>query len=114
MPIPTPWVLTLRRFSTVVDDSHGNDIPVYGDPEPWPVHAYAPGANDEPGVANRDLSMILWTVHAPAAEPIPRERDLVTLEGDDYRVDGRPRDWSKGPWPFPEAGVVVYLVRAEG
>jgi hypothetical protein len=29
-------------------------------------------------------------------------------------VEGRPADWTKGPWPHPTAGIVVELKRAEG
>ncbi len=114
MGFPLTATLEIRRFLSDGVDSHGNDVPVYGDPEPWPVHGYSPGANDEPGYANRDLSLILWTVYAPADALVPRERDLVLLAGEAYRVDGRPSDWTHGPWPFPGAGVSVALVRAEG
>lgn len=114
MRFPTPWTLQLKRYISTTTDDRGNDVAEYDDPIAWPVHSYAPGANDEPGTAGRDLSLILWTVHAPATGLIPSERDLVTIDGVDFEVDGRPSDWSHGPWPFPGAGIVVLLRRAEG
>ena len=37
-----------------------------------------------------------------------------TLGGEEYEVEGRPADWTHGPWPHPTAGIVVELKRAEG
>lgn len=95
-------------------DKHGNLVETFGDPQEWVVRGYAPGANVENGDPHRDLSIILWTVYADSSPQLPRERDHVVLGGDEYAVEGRPGDWTHGPWDNPVAGVVVELKRAEG
>lgn len=106
--------LAVRRYQSGSIDAHGNAVPSWGDPEPWIVRGYAPGAMAEPTEPNRDLSLIEWTVYADASDEAPRERDRVVLAGEEYAVEGRPADWTKGPWPHPTAGIVVELKRAEG
>lgn len=106
--------LKVKRRQVGAKDPHGNPVVTYADGIDWPVHGYSPGANVEPGQPNRDLSLILWTVYAPAGGNAPSELDLVTLEGTDYAVEGRPADWTKGPWQHPTAGIVVELKKAEG
>lgn len=107
-------LLQVRRLQLGAEDAHGNQAEAHGDPEPWTVRGYAPGANVENGDPHRDLSVILWTVYADVSADIPAERDLVVLGGVEYAVEGRPADWTKGPWANPVAGVVVELKRAEG
>jgi hypothetical protein len=108
------YTLGVRRRETGSDDDHGNAEATYGAAEDWVVRGYAPGANNEGGDPARDLSNILWTVYADASDDVPGELDLVVLEGDEYAVEGRPADWTHGPWFNPVAGVVVELKRAEG
>jgi hypothetical protein len=69
---------------------------------------------EEPGQTNRDLSVVAFTVYSPASADLPGARDLVTLDGADYAVNGTPKDWTRGPWANPSAGVVVELRRVEG
>lgn len=108
------FTLGVRRYSPGPKNAHGKPTPVYGDPIDWPVYGYGPGPNTEPGDPNRDASVIAWTVYAPTGDATPTEHDLVILEGDTYRVDGRPEDYTHGPWPHPTAGVAVNLTRTEG
>ncbi|HEY4268413.1 MAG TPA: hypothetical protein VGM94_09505 [Galbitalea sp.] len=114
MSLPTPYTLAVKRRQTGSRDSHGKPSVTYAAGVAWPVHGYAPGADATRSDANRDLSLILWTVYAPADNLAPGELDLVTLGGVDYMVEGRPDDWTKGPWLHPTAGLVVELKRAEG
>lgn len=118
MVLPLPFVLGVRRLlagDDVETDAHGNPVKTYADPTPWPVHGFSPGSNAEPGGdGNRDLSVIEWTVYAPASDKAPGEHDLVVLLGVEYAVEGRPADWTNGPWPHPTAGLSVELRRAEG
>ena len=97
--LPTPYRLMIRNEVTGPPDDWGNETTTWTE-LPWEVHAIAPGAMDEPGQSNRDLSTIEWTVLAPA--PLPEgmtERSEVKLPGVPvwYSVNGHPRDWSKGP-----------------
>lgn len=112
--------LQVRRRVVGTADSHGKKAITYAEPADWVVDGYAPGAagssvgNSEPARPNRDLSLILWSVYAPASDDAPTELDRVILGGVEYEVDGRPDDWTHGPWPHPTAGIVVELKRAEG
>lgn len=120
MSLPTPYVLGVKRRNVGSNDGHGNPAKTFAAAVDWPVHGFAPGAagssigNNQPSQANRDLSVILWAVYAPVNDLAPTELDRVVLDGVEYDVEGRPADWSSSPWPFPEAGLVVELKRAEG
>ena len=95
-------------------DAHGNPRVTYADSTPWPVHGLAPGANVEGEQPNRDLSVVEWTVYAPASDEAPGELDLVVVDGEEFEVEGRPSDWTRGPWGHPTAGLVVLLRRPTG
>lgn len=116
----THHTLGVRRRIAGSKDARNNPTITYGASAPWQVHSYAPGAagsstaNNAVNLPNRDLSLILWTVYAPANGEAPTELDLVVLDGVEYAVEGRPGDWTNGPHPFPNAGLVVELKRAEG
>lgn len=112
--LPTPHTLQVKRRISGTKDAHGKPAITYATATDWLVHGYAPGANVEPTNPNRDLSLILWTVYAPANDDAPAELDRVVLEGAEYAVEGRSADWTNGPWPHPTAGIVVELKRAEG
>lgn len=120
MSIPTPVLVRVRSSAAGGEDAHGNPTAGWGAPRDWWVHAVAPGASEEPRKPNRDLSVVEWTVYAPA-DGHPGERDQVSLPWEDvasvlvwHDVEGRPDDWTKGPWPADFAGVVVQLRRPEG
>jgi hypothetical protein len=107
--------LQVRRRQVGAKDKHGNKVTTYASPEPWTVRGYAPGANVEANAnLHRDLSIILWTVYADASDDAPGELDHVLINGVEYAVEGRPADWTHGPWHNPVAGIVVELKRAEG
>jgi hypothetical protein len=102
------WPLGVRRLVPGAKDAHGNPIASHAPPVEWLVYAYAPGANEEQG-GNSDVSLVEWTVYAPVSDDAPGEFDLVRVEGVDYAVEGRPADWTRGPWENPLAGLVVQL-----
>lgn len=89
----------------------------------WEVRSIAPGAMDEPGVANRESSIVAWTLYSDAGQEPPEDAQ-VRLPGspDWYAVDGRPRDWTLGPdrvgpsneYPLNPPGVVTELRRVNG
>lgn len=106
--------LAVRRRQTGAKNAHGNPVVTFGEPESWWVWGYAPGANEEPGGPNRDLTNIEWSVYAPMDSRVPSEGDRVVIAGAEYEVDGRPEDWTNGPWAQANAGVVVRLKRTEG
>lgn len=112
--LPITATLGVKRRIEGATDAHGNPVVSYAEPTDWRIHGLQPGANAEPGQPNRDLSEIVWTVYAPANDEAPGEYDLVVVDGEDFEVEGRPSDWTRGPWPNPVAGLVVELRRAEG
>lgn len=113
------YTLGVKRRQIGAKDEHGKPAKTYAAATDWSVYGYAPGASG-PGLdggtdrPNRDLSIVQWTVYAPADDSAPTELDRVVLDGDEYDVFERPADWTKGPWPHPTAGLVVLLKRAEG
>lgn len=112
MTFPTPHVVGVRAFQSGVTDAHGNPVESWAAPVDVPVHGLSPGS-DEPHSTNRDLSIISWTVYAPAGTAVG-PRDRVVVSGREYTVEGEVRDWTRGPWRASFAGVVFELRRAEG
>lgn len=115
MSFPTPHIVWVRRWAADGEDPLGNPIVGHGDPEPLAVHGIGPGPSRESVAAGRTPSEIAWSITAPAGTEVS-SRDLVLLEldGPEYEVDGELRDWTRGPWANPVAGVVIELKRNEG
>lgn len=111
--IPTPFVLQVKPFLPGAADTHGNVEDSWGTPVPLKVHAIAPGAMVEPNVQGRDMSLVLYTLYCPAGVKVS-EYDRVTMGGNDYVVDGRPMDYTQGPWFNTVAGIAVHLKNVEG
>lgn len=111
--IPTPYTLRVRRRASGEEDDFGNAGPTWVEHD-WQVRQIDPGASVEPFEPNRDLSRILFTIHSSKSGDVPGERDQVRVDGEWFLVDGRPSDYTRGPWFNPVAGVVVMLSRVEG
>lgn len=116
--LPTPYTVRVRdpRQPTDYDDL-GNPVPAW-DERDWPIFFYVEGAATvEQLQPNRDLSVLAYTIAGPS-QGRPGERSQVRLPGaesDDWHdVNGRPKDYTHGPWVHPTAGVVVELRKAEG
>ena len=112
--VPSPHTLGVRRFTAGAVDEFGNATDAWADPVPWRVRSVAPATSDEPGGEHRDLSVVIYTVHADKTADVPGVRDLVVIDGKEYPVDGEPDDWTRGPWANPVAGVAVWVRRADG
>lgn len=112
--LPLPYTVRVRTRTAGPVDDFGNETTTWVEAD-WRVHGIAPGAMDEPGQANRDLSLVAWTIYGPAPSPVAASSE-VRLPGDTawLKVDGTPKDWTLGPWEHPTAGVVVELRRADG
>lgn len=111
--IPNRHTVRVRRLTAGPPDEFGNPTPGWVEHD-WRVRQIDPGASAEPFEPNRDLSQIVFSIHAPASPDVPGERDEVLVDGEWFAVDGRPSDYTRGPWMNPAAGVVVLLRRAEG
>ena len=112
--IPSRYALAVRRRIEGAKDGHGNSVQQWGDPIAWMVRQVDPGASVRPFEQGRDLSMVLFTVHSDAGPNVPTEFDLVVVDGVEYAVQGRPSDWTRGPFPNPAAGVVTFLKAVSG
>lgn len=106
--------LQVKRRTTAGTDAHGNPVVTFADPVDWHVYGIKPTAATETMADNRDRSVVVWTVYAPADAQVPTEYDRVVVDGREYEVDGHPGDWTNGPWLNPLAGAVIELKRAEG
>ena len=113
MTLPTPYALTVREPTAGAPDEFGNATTTWAE-RTWRVHSVAPGVMDEPGLQNRDMSRIVYTVFGPKSDAPTTESAEVKVDGEWFPVDGKPKDWTRGPWPHPTAGVVVELTRVEG
>ena len=102
--IPTPYKLRVRSKVDGDADEFGNVTSTWVEEGP---------ATTEQLGSNRDLSVVSYTVLAPAGSGVG-EYDEVRVAGEWYAVNARPADYSHGPWEFPDAGVVVELKRSEG
>lgn len=118
MSLPTPYTLGIQSREVSGIDERGNFIETWADPRPWPVSGIAPATTDETH-QQRDGVRIDLEVYAPATQTVPGELDrVIVLDGPyagEYAVEGRPEDWTQGPWPSTSyAGVKVGLRRTEG
>ena len=114
MSLPTPHLIHVRRWSVgVTQDPHGNPVGAHGEPEELWVHSIAPGPTVEDVQAGRSTVASDLTVLAPAGTSLDA-RDLVIVGGAEYHADGGSRDWTRGPWVNPVAGVQLELVRKDG
>lgn len=106
--------LQVKRHSLGDRDAHGNQADVFADPIDWPVFGVNPVAAMETTADNRDRSVITPIVYAPPGGNAPTEYDRVVYNGQDYEVNGRPADWTEGPYIDIDAGITVVLKRVEG
>lgn len=113
MAFPKRYTLQRKPYTGTGRDAHGNVVDTWGAPVDIKVHGVAPGGMEEPGQQGRDLSLIEYSLYCPAGT-VASERDLITVDGKDFEVDGSPKDYTRGPWFNEVAGVVIELRRAEG
>lgn len=111
--IPTPYTLTVRAVTSGDPDEFGNPTETTVE-RAWQVHGIAPGAMEEPGQSNRDLSLVRYTILAPKSAQAPGDRDQVLVDGEWLDVVGRPDDYTRGPWGPGNAGITVELGVANG
>lgn len=103
--------LTLRSYTTSGVDEFGNPIKTWVE-RPWVVAGIAPGAVQDPMQPNRDASVVAWTVYADT--PAPADEDQALVDGAWFPINGKPADWTRGPYGAGPGGVIVELRRAEG
>lgn len=113
MSLPTPYTVGHRRWVEGEENPHGYTEGHHGDAVDLAVHAIAPGPSQESIAAGRNPTEIAWTIYAPAGTTA-NSADLFVVDGLEYEVDGMPRDYTRGPWPNPVAGVTIELKRQGG
>lgn len=102
----------VRRHSEGLD-ADDNPVSVFADPVPFTVSSAEPGPSRELGRDGRDVQQVAWTLTVPR-RTVLGERDVIVWQGSEYRVDGRPLDWTLGPWPNPAARIQVGIRRVTG
>ncbi|MGK9222066.1 MULTISPECIES: hypothetical protein [unclassified Microbacterium] len=101
-----------RKRPVMVSDGRGGQEPDYTtttdvDLPGWAVDA----GNTVQDLTNRDGDSIEWTLRGPFTADIDR-RDLVTLFGQDYQIEGAVR---RQPGPSAlTSHTIVQLIRWEG
>ena len=109
--IPALYTITFRTYSEGEPDRYGDVTPVWTDRE-IPVHGMAPGAQERSD-GDRTSEEVAWTVYAPSGTVVS-SKDSAIIDGREYQVIGQPADWSRSPFPFGDAGVVIELRNQEG
>lgn len=105
--------LTLRTYTEAGLDDFGNPVRTWVE-RPWIVTGMAPGAIQDPMQPNREASIVAWTVYAEKSATPPTDADQVLVDGAWLPVNGRPADWTRGPYGVDPGGLVVELRRADG
>lgn len=102
---------TVQRlpFTGSVADSHGNTIPVWGEPEDVEGVGFDPGATVEPFVSYSNPVTTTPTLYGDYELPF-QERDKCVARGLTYTVQGVTSRW-KSPLTGRSAGAVVALER---
>ena len=111
--IPSPYTVRVRTATAGDEDEFGNPSTVWAEHD-WAVRSIDPGASVELYQPNRDLSRIVYSIHADKSPQVPDAGAEVLVDGEWFKVDGHPDDYTRGPWVNPVAGVVVMLRRDEG
>lgn len=115
---PTPYTLRVRALTRGPVDDFGNATSEWVERD-WAVYFIAPGAMDEPrgssqvGSINRELSLIEYTIGAPESTDAPTEYDEVQVDGAWFKVNGRPKNFNRGPFGF-RPGITVELRSENG
>ena len=105
--------LTARGFTESGVDDFGNPVRTWVE-RSWTVFGLAPGAVQDPMQPNRDASVVAWTVYAPPGAATPTDADQVLVDGVWFPVNGKPADWTRGPFGPSPGGIVVELRKVEG
>lgn len=112
--IPARYKAGRKAYAGKVRDALGNTRDTWADPVDFPVIWGSPGDNTgEPVIKNRDASVVEWTLCVPPGTELSG-RDRVVWRGQEYGIEGEPRDWTLGPWRNPLAAVLVSLKLTEG
>lgn len=104
--IPAPFTVQLSKWSYGPKDKYGERQKVWASPVDRSVYGWAPpGPDDELISANRDAVVHDLDLYDPDDSAYSPD-DLVTINGDEYRVAGGARNYDHGPFGFQPGGVV--------
>lgn len=111
MTIRPNCTVSWQQRTVAGQDAYGNDT--YTTVTVSVDAVFAPGGSTEV-VNGQDLVVTQPTVYLPL--PAPAALDAVTVDGQDYEVDGQPETWPPSPFSGwqPEYPVVVRLRRVTG
>lgn len=107
-----PWTESVDAWQEATSpqelNPHGYATAKYAEPEPLWVHAISDGPSKELVDAGGNTDEIAKTVYAPSHAQVGYE-DRVVIDGIKYEVAGSPKDWTRGPWLNPIAGIEISL-----
>jgi hypothetical protein len=92
-------------------DAHGNPTAGWGTPQPVEVIGWQPAGTDEQTDGRTTTTERLTLLIPPGFTVDPR--DLITVDGIDYQVDGPARWYTGGPFGYAPGGELS-LIRVEG
>ena len=112
-PYPASFSVGVRTYSDGAADDFGDPVDAWSDPVATQVYGWAPAGTSEPFNAGREA--VTWDLDLLAPPEFACDRkDLVVVPGEgEFKVEGRPQDFTHGPFGFTP-GKVVRLKRVEG
>ena len=92
------WKVPVVRVRTGVagEDQYGDPIPGGEERSDLPPALFAPTGTDLPVAAGVDATITNPVVYWPDDWPDVRASDVLVIDGDEWRVDGRPQSWPLG------------------
>jgi hypothetical protein len=107
----TRFTVGHKVYQEGATDAHGNPVDGWAASVPLAVFAIYPRFSEEPA-PDRPLVVVGKAVLAPTGTTVG-PKDLLVIDGEDWKVEGEPADWTTGPFGFTP-GVEIVLTRAEG
>lgn len=112
MSLQSLFTIGVKRYTEGSVDQYNNPTKSWSAPVAVEVYSIAPTTSAEPFEAGRNAVITGLTVLAPVGTVIG-PKDRVVINSEEYEVDGKIADWSKGPFGWAP-GIEIKLKRAEG
>lgn len=88
--------VTRVRAASGGEDQYGEPLPGVEDRASLPAGLFAPTGTDLPISAGTAGTVTNPVVYWPGEWPDVKPGDVLVIDGDDWRVDGRPQSWPMG------------------
>lgn len=94
-------------------DSHNRAVDAWGEPVEVDVYGWGPAASSQDAAGNREPLTTLVDIYAPASTATST-KDRWTLPDGTYLQDGKPLDYSHGPFGGGVGQAVIRLKQITG